>query len=266
MTARLLLYIDLLGFSEIVRSKPNLLPDLFRVMDKSPAHEHGTFRVIQFSDTLLVYNGPEVTEPRWKSYCAMYLCEFVQVAQNMLLTHDGFLRGLITYGQFEDTGTTPNAEYSHIRAFWGPALIKAYQTEKDIQAIGLFVDETANPFMDIFETHVYDEQKGLWFVETATALMDKFFNGTDFSYATEDIILTANESLLAYDLVYLRQLFLHAHDYSLPPRARVKYQTTWEIYRMKYNGLCAALENANFDFKKVIPINWKPFLEQIGCS
>ena len=35
MTARLLLYIDLLGFSEIVRSEPNLLPELFRVMDKS---------------------------------------------------------------------------------------------------------------------------------------------------------------------------------------------------------------------------------------
>jgi hypothetical protein len=122
MTARLLLYIDLLGFSETVRSKPNLLPDLFRVMDKSPAHKHGSFRVIQFSDTLLIYNGPEVTEPRWKSYCAMYLCEFAQVAQNMLLAHDVFLRGLITYGQFEDTGPTPNADYSHIRAFWGSAL------------------------------------------------------------------------------------------------------------------------------------------------
>jgi hypothetical protein len=146
------------------------------------------------------------------------------------------------------------------------SLIKAYQTEKDTQAIGLFVDETIHPFMDIFETHIYDERKGLWFADTATALRDKFFDGTDFSYATEDMIMTANESLLAYDLVYLRQLFLHAHDYSLPPTVRVKYQTTWEIYRLKYKGLYAALENANFDFKKVIPINWKPFLEEIGCS
>jgi hypothetical protein len=150
--------------------------------------------------------------------------------------------------------------------FGGSALIKAYQTEKEIQAIGLFVDETVHPFMDVFETHVYDEQKGLWFVDTATTLGDNFSAGTDFSDAAENIVLTGNESFVAYDLVYLRQLFLHAHDHSAPPRVRVKYQTTWEIYRMKYKGLCAALENVNFDFKKVIPINWKPFLEQIGCS
>jgi hypothetical protein len=159
MIDRFLLYIDLLGFSEIVRSKPELLPDLFRIMDKSPAHQHDSFRVIQFSDTLLIYNATEVTEPRWKSYCAMYLCEFAQVVQNMLLAHDVFLRGLITYGPFEDTGPTPNADYSHVRAFWGSALITAYQTEKEIQAVGLFVDDTVQPFMDIFETHMYDEKR-----------------------------------------------------------------------------------------------------------
>ena len=120
--------------------------------------------------------------------------------------------------------------------------------------------------MDIFETHAYDEQKGLWFVDTATMLHDQFFDGTDFSYATENVVSSGNKLSLVYDLVYLRQSFIHAHDTSLPPTIRAKYQTTWEIYRIKYKGLCTALEEANFKFSKVIPIDWRPFLKDIGAE
>ncbi|PUB12026.1 hypothetical protein [Yoonia sediminilitoris] len=102
MTERFLLYIDLLGFSDIVHSKSDLLPDLFRILDKSNAHKHGDFSVIQFSDTLLVYNVPEVTSEHDRSYVAMYLCEFAQEIQYMLLGRDVYLRGLVTCGQFDD--------------------------------------------------------------------------------------------------------------------------------------------------------------------
>ncbi len=174
MTDRFLLYIDLLGFSEIVRTKGNILPDLFRILDKSNAHKHGDFRVIQFSDTLLVYNGTDAKTEHDKSYCAMYLCEFAQEIQYMLLGRDVFLRGLITYGQFDDTGPTPNNDYKNVRAFWGDALIKAYRTESGIQAVGLFVDDTLKPHMNIFETHIYDKDKGLWFADTAAMLRGRF--------------------------------------------------------------------------------------------
>ena len=63
---RFLLYIDLLGFSELVHTKPEILPDLFRVLDKSNAYQHGDFRVIQFSDTLLVFNAAEAVSNKHK--------------------------------------------------------------------------------------------------------------------------------------------------------------------------------------------------------
>lgn len=264
MTDRFLLYIDLLGFSDIVQSKSGLLPDLFSILDKSNAHRHGDFSVIQFSDTLLVYNVPEATSDRDRSYVAMYLCEFAQEIQYMLLGRDVFLRGLITYAQFDDTGPTPNSDYKHVRAFWGQALIKAYRAESTIQAVGLFVDDTVKPHMDIFETHPYDTQQGIWFADTATMLRGKFFEGTDYAYAKLDITTSGDEPLLAYDFLYLKRLFEHGHDETLLPRVRTKYLTTWEFYRQKYPGLCQVLERYNFDFSKVIDIDWKPFIDKIG--
>ena len=76
--------------------------------------------------------------------------------------------------------------------------------------------------------------------------------------------MTSSESLLAYDLFYLKRLFEHGHDTTLPPSVRIKYLTTWEYYRQKYKGLCAALEDAKFDFRKVIDIDWEPFMDSIG--
>lgn len=264
MTDRFLLYVDLLGFSDLVRTKPAIIPALLNVLDNSNAHEHGDFRVIQFSDTLLVFNEKEAVSDDAKRYYVMYLCEFAQEIQYMLLGRNAFLRGLITHGQFEDTGPTPSQRYKNIRAFWGESLITAYNAEKNIQAIGLFVDKTVKPYMDIFETHLYDKEKRIWFADTATMLRDQFFEGTDFSYARIDLIQTGSEPLMAYDLFYLKRLFEHSHDKSLAPSVRMKYQTTWEIYRQKYKGLCKALEDAEFDFQKVIDIDWKPFIERIG--
>lgn len=264
MTDRFLLYIDLLGFSDIVQSKSDLLPDLFRILDKANAHNHGDFSVIQFSDTLLVYNAPEAESDRDRRFVSMYLCEFAQEIQYMLLGRDVYLRGLITYGQFEDSGPTSNSDYDHVRAFWGEALVKAHRAESSIQAVGLFVDATVKPYMDIFATHPYDTQNGIWFADTATMLREKFFEGTDFSYAEAEITNSGNESLLAYDLVYLKRLYEHGHDERLLPRVRMKYLTTWEFYRRKYPGLCRALEENDFDFGKVIEIDWSPFIDKIG--
>ena len=87
MAEPFLLYIDLLAFSVLVHTKKDILHDLFRTLDKSVVHRHGSFKVIQFSDTLLVYNEPTADSARDKSYCAMYLCEFTQEIQYRLLGH-----------------------------------------------------------------------------------------------------------------------------------------------------------------------------------
>jgi hypothetical protein len=264
MSQPFLLYIDILGFSDIVRNKPNVIPDLFRALDNSPAHRDQAFKVIQFSDTVLVYNDAEAKSAEAKRVWVMYLCEFAQHIQYMLLGRDVFIRALITRGAFDDTGPTPNQSYQHIRAFWGEAMINAYNTEKNIQAVGLFVDKAVKPHMDVFSTTLYDDERGLWFADTATTLRNIGLEGDDFALAKEYILSTGTENLIAYDFLYLKRLFEHSHDPGLPPRVRNKYLTTWEIYRQKYPGFCTSLERKQFDFEKVIGVEFDSSMKAIG--
>ncbi len=267
MENRFLLYVDLLGFSDLVQSRNCTLLDLFKTLDNSNIHTHkGSFGVIQFSDTLIVYNEYDVVTDYEKQMCVMFLCEFAQEIQLRLLGHDSFIRAFITYGPFEDTGSYPNTNFKHIRAFWGESLVSAYRTEKTIKAVGLFVDEIIKPFLftDLFEPHLYDSKSSIWFVDTSKMLKDQFFDGTDFSFAESNIEAMGTERYLAYDLFYIKKLYEHGHDQNLSPSVRTKYITTWEFYRRKYRGLCNALEDSEFDYESILDINLKPYWEEIG--
>ena len=239
MFDRFLLYVDLLGFSDLVTTKPEIVPRVFEALDSSPAHIHPDFTAIQFSDTLLVFNQREVTSNHDKKYCAMYLCEFAQNLQYRLLASNTFIRSIVTCGPLEDSGAKSNRSLKNIRAVWGESLIKAYRSERNIQAIGTFVDETVQPHMQIFEIHTYDTKERLWFVDTATYLRSYFWDrdSEDFSFATQEVVATASERLFIKDLFYLKLLFQNSQDTEYPPNIRSKYLTTWEIYRLKYREL-----------------------------
>ena len=265
MNERFLLYIDLLGFSDLVHAKPTAISDIFDALDRSQAHSHGDFEVIQFSDTLLVFNNKNPANDYDKHYFTMYLCEFAQELQYMLLSRDTFFRGLVTCGQFEDTGSSPNS-YTHIRAFWGKGLIHAYRTTNSIQAIGLFVDDHIKPHMRVFPTHPYDDRNHVWFVDTTSVSRQEFGYMTskhDIPNAMNYVRLCGLEQLLAYDLLFLRRLFEFSHNNTLAPRVRTKYLTTWEMYRQEYSILCQAIEDAEFDFKRLFSYDWEPMIAAI---
>lgn len=54
LTAKYLLYIDILGFSDMVRSEPAKVAELYLILDSLTVHRHEAFRTIVFSDTILV--------------------------------------------------------------------------------------------------------------------------------------------------------------------------------------------------------------------
>ena len=265
MFDRFLLYVDLLGFSDLVATKPEIVPRVFEALDSSPAYRHPDFTAIQFSDTLLVFNEREVNSNYDKHYCAMYLCEFAQHLQHTLLGSNTFIRAIVVYGPLEDSGPKSGESLNNIRAIWGESLINAYRLERSIQAIGTFIDETVQPHMDIFEIHTYDVQKRLWFVDTATYLRSYFLEkeSEDFSYAAYEVVACATEGLLIMDLYYLKLLFENSRDTEHTPAIRAKYLTTWEIYRLKYTGLCKRLQEVDFDFRKIIDIDWTPWIDRI---
>ena len=267
MTERFLLYVDLLGFSELVRNEPDVVPNLFHAFDRSQAHGHTCFEVIQFSDTLLVFNNKDPLSGYDKHYFAMYLCEFAQELQYMLLARGTFLRGLITRGQFEDTGPIPNRTYKHIRSFWGEALIHAHKVTSDIKAIGLFVDAHVKPHMRVFDMHPYDDRNQVWFVDMTSLPRQSFdylTNKNELSIAMGHVRSCGMEQILSYDLLLLKRLFESSHDHRLAPSVRTKHLTTWEIYRRKYSVLCQAMEEVGFDFKQLPGHDWVRTIAQIA--
>src|ERR1700674_5321702 len=76
---RYFLYIDILGFADLVMSAPECVADLFEIISSLSVHEHQSFGTIVFSDTILVYPKSERgMGRRADAYFIMYLCEFAQ--------------------------------------------------------------------------------------------------------------------------------------------------------------------------------------------
>ena len=78
MIHRYLLYIDILGFSDLVAAGSPRVHDLYEVIASLNVHRHSAFRAIVFSDTVLVYNTVGGDTKADRESIVMFLCEFSQ--------------------------------------------------------------------------------------------------------------------------------------------------------------------------------------------
>src|SRR4051812_49096729 len=113
-----LLYIDMLGFSSLVR-KRGAVKRLYRTIDKLNVHRHDAFKTIAFSDTLLVYNNVSPRSAHDRRHLIMYLCEFAQDLYYRLIGPELQFSAYLTKGKFRIN------EFKKLRAFYGTALINA---------------------------------------------------------------------------------------------------------------------------------------------
>jgi hypothetical protein len=94
MDERFLLYIDILGFSELVKT-PERVAELYKIINYLNVHRHDVFTTIIFSDTILVYNNKHAAGLREVQYLIMYLCEFAQDLFYRLIGRDIHFRGYL---------------------------------------------------------------------------------------------------------------------------------------------------------------------------
>jgi len=133
MKKRFLLYLDILGFRELVPSF-NRVMELFYIVNSLSVHKDAGFKTIVFSDTLLVYNPADIPESsRWIE--VMFLCEYVQELLHRTAGRGLSFRAFITYGEFYVE------ELKHLNAFFGPAFLTAHDKERSIKCAGLFIDD-----------------------------------------------------------------------------------------------------------------------------
>lgn len=239
MDEKLFLYIDILGFSDIVDNRERI-EALFAEIDQLNVHTDNGFSTIVFSDTILVY-----TKDGWldsaegQRSAVMWLVEFAQDLFYRLLHLDIHFRAYLTRGEFF------HQRREHFESFHGKALVDCYTKEKAIQAMGVFMAKDIVALSDVFRVTPYDNDCS--FVHVMQALDNVSFNGE--AYPLDPILVQGMdlEWQLAQDVLYLSNLHRHMNDEGLPEQVRRKYAATWSLIHSRHTTLLEVLVASDFD-------------------
>ena len=255
MPERYFLYIDVLGFKNLIQSGFDL-SELYRRIDRLNVHSDRDFTCIVFSDTVLVYGSDG-----WEKYpnrAVMWLIEFAQDLFYGLISLDIHIRAYVTKGKFQ------HEILKNIQAYYGPALVECYEREKSIKCMGVFLDSKLAPDSDVFHLTPYDDNSH--FVHVMQHLDDVSFPYGDYPIEGWMLEATGMEWWTAYLLRYLQNIHGHANDINLPENIRLKYQNAWKMIASKHDGLSRRLVEASFDFGKVVKLDWTEKLRRIGTE
>jgi hypothetical protein len=257
MCDKYLLYIDILGFADLVVKKGQVR-EVYNIIDSLNVHKHSAFKPIIFSDTILVYNIDKPDTPRHHSYLIMYLCEFAQDLFYRLVGRDIHFRAYLGKGEFE------HILLRNVEAFYGEALVHAYQREHDIQCTGLFMEDQLLKNSEVFLASRYDSK--CHFVHILQTLDRVSFKEAE--YPIPEILVTAAgiEFLIAYDLVYLKNIHKHINDTSLSPQVRVKYLSTWQMIETRHKALLRVYERNGFDPRAICDFDWSDAMSRVGTD
>ena len=246
---KILLYIDILGFSNLVNNKKNkLIKDLYNIIDSINAHRHDAFKTLVFSDTILVYNNFEANNEEKKAYSVMYLIEFTKDLQNRLTKLSIFFRALIVEGEFT------HKKMENLDAYWGNALIKAYLNEKDIPAVGIFLEKEILKYNRIFSQSSFNDNFNFIFPTQSLDNLESFLNGSHILSGSDifkDPVFFDDHidggGYLIYEVKFLEKIYQLSHgNITEEPRIRIKYLETFRLYKEHYPKIINLLLNNNF--------------------
>src|SRR5438876_114995 len=138
----LFLYIDILGFSELIK-EPAKVERLFRMLNDARIHADSNYQSIAFSDTIVAYNRQRDLSGTAKATELMFLIELTQELFLRLAGSRIFFRAVITEGPFF------HQKMEHMDAFFGQALVDTYRAEKQLVGLGLFLDVNLRRFNQV---------------------------------------------------------------------------------------------------------------------
>lgn len=248
MAKRYFLYIDILGFANIVNDKEKI-KDIYRTIDNLNVFANEPyFKTIVFSDTILVYSKPgfDMTNA---SGSVMWMCEWAQDLFVRFVSKDMHFRAILTFGDFE------HEEMKHIEAFYGSALVQTYQQEKKIQGMGLYIDNDLVRYCNVFHTTMYSDE--LSFVHLMQSLDHISCKTEQYPILPAALVSADLQNFNAANLVYLRNIHEHMSNLSLDPYIRSKYLHTWQMIRSRHADLLDMLARTNFDFKCISDLDWQ---------
>lgn len=256
MNERYFLYLDILGFTELVRQGSGTIDDLYEVIASLNAHKHDAFKVIVFSDTVVVYNvdgGHTVADAK---YLIMFLCEFVKDLMHRLTGRDVYFRAVITHGDFT------HYEINGMPCFYGNALVDAYNSEKELKAIGLFIDRKIAKYCHIFKHVEYNENYNFVYVTQALDEPESYCS-FELPIEAELINMTDSKWFILPEIIHVNNMYLGSINDNYPESVRLKYSTSWELYRKHYPCLTSHLLSSGNDVTSISPdVDWGEVFER----
>jgi hypothetical protein len=256
MSHRYLLYIDILGFSDLVAQDDEKIEDLYEVLASLHAHDHEAFKCIIFSDTMLVYNLDFSGGLREPEYYLMFMCEFARDLLHRLTKRGIFFRSVITQGDFN------HYELNSIPCFFGASLIRAYKSEKKIKAIGLFLHNSLRKYCDIFPKRRFNTEFDFVYI---TQALDQLEENSVGVFPFDAAYLEATDLIwwVTPELLHLVDLYANASSLALPEAVKRKYRTTIKFYEKRYPAITTFLKNNSFDITKLSPeAKWQQVLDR----
>lgn len=256
-TNRYFLYLDVLGFTELVRQgNGRVISDLYEVVASLNANKHDAFKVVVFSDTVVVYNVNGGDTPEDARYLIMFLCEFVKDLMHRLTGREIYFRAVITYGDFT------HYELNGIPCFFGNALVDAYNSEKELKAIGLFIHKRISQYSNIFKYREFNENYN--FVYVTQALDEIELWGSNGYPLPADLIESTDSKWFIYpEFLHLARMRAGSLNPAFPESVRAKYSASWEMYCRHYPNLTDQISRSNNDVRSIAPaVDWQPVIDR----
>jgi hypothetical protein len=241
MNERFLLYIDILGFSEMTRREPRKVARVYAILDSLNVHKHETFKTIVFSDTVLVYNPKLAESDGERDYLVWYLIEFAEDLHHRLTGQDIYFRAVLTTGSFS------HYPLKNIECFFGEALVDAYLWEKGMPSIGLFINDTCNKHNKYFRVAPFDEKYHFVYLNRS---LESLHNYAGDTYPVSEQAIEDGTPFIPWQVRFLQDVYLNMRNHPVPA-VRTKFLTAWDFYSKRYPGMAQTLIKNDFSLESL---------------
>ena len=232
---RAFIYIDILGFENLVRKNPTKVDNIFEIFDSLKVYKNFALQTVVFSDTILIFNKDESLSTDY--YCT-YLVEYTQELFYRLSAINIYFKGILTFGEFNFSQMT------NFQAYYGLAFIEAYKDEKTLEGFGLYVNKNLSNEIVVFDKIPFTEKYE--FILLCQSLKNLYSTTKGVLPVTINILSETDDYYrIDEDLRFFREIEYLKQNHPVE-EVKSKYQKVYDIYKTELPLFFKTFEQEGF--------------------